>query len=61
VLRLWECHGGRGEVTVRWNLPVATAHRVDLLDRPMEGDCRHDGAVTKVRVRPWEIVTIRVD
>ncbi len=61
VLRLWECHGGRGEVAVRWNLPAATAQRVDLLDRPMEGDCRHDGTVTKVRVRPWEIVTIRVD
>jgi len=61
LLRLWECHGGRGEVVVRWNMPAASARRVDLLDRPLQGDCQHEGGVTRLRVRPWELVTIRVD
>jgi alpha-mannosidase len=61
VLRLWECHGGRGEITIRWKLPAAVVERVDLLERPTaDASCRHEAGVTTIKVRPWEIVTLLV-
>jgi alpha-mannosidase len=60
VLRFWECHGGRGEATITWNVPASSVERVDLLERPMAGDLRHEGGVTKLKLRPWEIVSLRV-
>jgi alpha-mannosidase len=60
VLRLWECHGGRGEVVIRWNIPAASASRVDLLERETAGDIDHEEGVTRIMLRPWEIVSVRV-
>jgi hypothetical protein len=41
-------------------VPASRVERVDLLERPMAGDLRHEGGVTKLKLRPWEIVSLRV-
>lgn len=61
ILRLWECHGGRGEISIHWNIPADSVQRVDLLERPtVAQECVHDARVTTLKVRPWEIITLLV-
>src|SRR5579875_3259745 len=63
VLRLYEAHGRRGPVSIRLGLPVASAHRTDLLER--EGDevaVARDGEASTIdlALRPFELVTLKL-
>ena len=61
IVRLVETHGGRGSVTLAWNLPAGTVEPVDLLERSTTLDgFAHDAARrrTTVAVRPFQIVTL---
>jgi alpha-mannosidase len=61
ILRLVETHGGRGHVTVAWNLPVVGVQCVDLLERPSSNaEITHDSPSrrTTVPLRPFQIVTL---
>jgi alpha-mannosidase len=60
VVRLCEVAGARGPVTVTLAVPVASATRTDLLERPLP-----DGAVAvgagsaTLSLRPHELATLR--
>jgi alpha-mannosidase len=64
ILRLVETHGGRGQATITWNLPVKRVEAVNLLEHPLalEGFA-HD--VTERRstlaLRPFQIVTLMAE
>jgi hypothetical protein len=45
-LRLLECDGAPGEVRMRWNVPVA------------DPSFRHEGAVTRVQIRPQQLLVL---
>src|ERR671912_712918 len=60
ILRLYEPHGARGECTLRFGLPVERVERVNLLEEA-EGPVEvHKGAV-RLRVQPFEVVTLSVE
>src|ERR687894_690102 len=60
ILRLYEPHGARGECTLRFGRPVESVERVNLLEEA-EGPVEvHKGAV-RLRVQPFEVVTLRVE
>jgi alpha-mannosidase len=61
ILRLVETHGGRGRLSIHWNLPVGEVEGVDLLERPAStAEVTHDPAArrTVVSLRPFQIVTL---
>ena len=60
ILRLYEPHGARGECTLRFGRPVERVERVNLLEEA-EGPVEVHGGVVRLRVRPFEVVTLRVD
>ncbi|MET7638010.1 glycoside hydrolase family 38 C-terminal domain-containing protein [Streptomyces sp. NPDC005438] len=62
VLRLYECRGGRASATLTPNFPVASARVTDLLERPVEegGDVALDEGQLTVRLRPFQILTLRL-
>jgi len=57
VVRLYESQGIPGGATVRTSFAAAAFHRTDLLERPT-GTGDDDGPL--VRLRPFQIVTIRI-
>ena len=60
ILRLYEPHGARGECTLRFARPIERVERVNLLEEA-EGPVEvHQGAV-RLRVRPFEVVTLSVE
>lgn len=62
VVRLCEVSGSRGPVTVTLAVPLASAVRTDLLERPLPDAAPvdvADGAVT-LSLRPHELVTLRL-
>jgi alpha-mannosidase len=60
ILRLYEPHGARGECTLRFGRPVERVERVNLLEEG-EGPVEvHQGAV-RLKVRPFEVVTLNVE
>ena len=63
ILRLVETRGARGDVQVFWNIDARKVTAVDLLERPItrEGLSHAAGAVTLLRMKPFEIVTLRVE
>ena len=63
ILRLVETRGARGEVKVLWNAGARRVSPADLLERPLaREDLVHDAdAATILRMRPFEIVTLRVE
>ena len=63
ILRLVETRGARGDVQVFWNINARKVTAVDLLERPitLEGLSHAAGAVTLLRMKPFEIVTLRVE
>jgi alpha-mannosidase len=60
ILRLYEPHGARGECTLRFSRPVEGAERVNLLEEAEEPVEVQGGAVS-LRMRPFEVVTLRVE
>lgn len=64
ILRLFECHGGPGVCTIRWSSPVRSVNVVDLLERESEhaiGSCEHRGNVSTIPLKPFQIVTLRIE
>ncbi len=68
ILRLHECHGTHGPCRIHWHMPVRDVVLTDLLERTEpEGGVRvttaitHAGSTTTLDLRPFEIVTLRVD
>src|SRR5215207_10192473 len=60
ILRLYEPHGARGECTLRFGRPVERVERVNLLEEG-EGPVEvHQGAV-RLKMRPFEVVTLNVE
>ncbi len=60
ILRLYEPHGARGESTLRFARRVERVERANLLEES-EGPVEvHQGAV-RLRVRPFEVVTLNVE
>ena len=60
ILRLYEPHGARGECTLRFARGVERVERANLLEET-EGPVEvHQGAV-RLRVRPFEVVTLNVE
>ena len=64
ILRLVEIHGGRGHVTIAWNLPVKRVEAVNLLEHPLalEGFA-HDATERRLTLalRPFQIVTLMAE
>jgi alpha-mannosidase len=60
ILRLYEPHGARGNATLRFAFGVARAERVNLLEEP-EGTAELEGGEILLDVRPFEVVTLRVE
>jgi alpha-mannosidase len=61
VVRLVETHGGCGQATITWNLPVRAVEVVNLLERPLAADgFVHDAAQRRstLALRPFQIVTL---
>jgi len=63
ILRLVETRGARGDVQVFWNVDARKVTPVDLLERPLarEGLAHAAGSATLLRMKPFEIVTLRVE
>ncbi|MFM7134438.1 MAG: alpha-mannosidase, partial [Planctomycetota bacterium] len=63
ILRIVETRGARGDVQVFWNVPATKVSATDLLERPLaRPDLVHaKGAATLLRMKPFEIVTLRVE
>ena len=63
ILRLVETRGARGDVQVFWNTEARKVSAADLLERPVarEGLAHAAGAATLLRMKPFEIVTLRVE
>jgi alpha-mannosidase len=59
ILRLYEPHGARGECTLRFARPVDRVERVNLLEEA-EGPVEVCGGAVRLRVRPFEVVTLHV-
>ncbi|MFM1803986.1 MAG: hypothetical protein RL136_865 [Planctomycetota bacterium] len=63
ILRLVETRGARGDVQVFWNIDASKVSSVDLLERRSahEGLVHAKGAATLLRMKPFEVVTLRVE
>jgi len=63
ILRLVETRGARGDVQVFWNVDARKVTSVDALERPLSREelAHSKGAATLLRMKPFEIVTLRVE
>jgi len=59
VLRLYECHGGRGGFRVESPLPVSTVIICNLLERGIASFTWNNGGVY-LQASPFEIITIKL-
>jgi alpha-mannosidase len=59
ILRLYEPHGARGPATLRFASGIERAERVDLLEEH-EGTVEARGDEVLLDVRPFEVLTLRV-
>ncbi|MGW3144739.1 alpha-mannosidase [Streptomyces sp. NPDC001177] len=62
VVRLHEAHGGRARATLTAGFEVADVTATDLLERPWDEGAlpQRDGDRIVVRLRPFELVTLRL-
>lgn len=60
ILRLYEPHGARGEAILHFASGLKSAERVNLLEEP-EGAVKTSGDQVRLEVRPFEVVTLRVE
>ena len=66
ILRLHEFRGRGGEATIHLPFPVAAVTRVNLLERgpasrPGGEPLLVEGGAVRLRMRPWEIATLRIE
>ncbi|WP_435209193.1 alpha-mannosidase [Streptomyces sp. bgisy034] len=60
VVRLHEAHGGRTRATLTADFEVADVAATDLLERPLPEPPSREGACVALRLRPFELVTLRL-
>ncbi|WP_435833353.1 glycosyl hydrolase-related protein [Streptomyces bungoensis] len=62
VVRFHEAHGGRARATLTAGFRVADVTVTDLLERPLDGrePPVRDGDRLTVRLRPFELTTLRL-
>ncbi|MGC9539017.1 alpha-mannosidase [Streptomyces sp. UG1] len=60
VVRLHEAHGGRVGATLTADFEVADVAATDLLERPLPESPEYDGRRVALRLRPFELVTLRL-
>jgi alpha-mannosidase len=63
ILRMYEPHGRRGQVAIRFGIPKTSVERVNLLEEQVEGEPVEltDGGSTLIfQVCPFEIITLRI-
>ncbi len=63
ILRIYEPHGARGTALLQFGEDVKRAERVNLLEEPVtgaDGSLRVDGSTIELRLRPFEVATLRV-
>jgi alpha-mannosidase len=60
IIRLWEYRGRGGDVSVRLPAGVKDVAKVNMLERQAEPLTMRNGRVS-LRVRPWEIATLRAE
>jgi alpha-mannosidase len=60
ILRLYEPHGARGPAALRFASGVERAEKVNLLEEP-EGTVEVRGDEVLLEVRPFEVLTLRVE
>ena len=60
VVRLHEAHGGRARATLTADFEVADVSATDLLERPLPEPPSREGARVALRLRPFELVTLRL-
>jgi alpha-mannosidase len=59
IVRLYEPHGGRGSARLSTRLPFASAHFVDLLERPIGLASVVDGTV-EVPFLPFQVISLKL-
>ena len=58
-VRLYEAGGSHRTVRLTFGLPGASRiRRVDLMERPVDGEVRSDGEAVVLDLHPFEIVTL---
>ncbi|MER6266875.1 glycoside hydrolase family 38 C-terminal domain-containing protein [Streptomyces sp900105755] len=60
VVRFHEAHGGRARATLTAGFEVADVTVTDLLERPLPDAPEHVGNSVRLRLRPFELVTLRL-
>ncbi|MGV9645545.1 alpha-mannosidase [Streptomyces sp. NPDC003514] len=60
VVRLHEAHGGRVRATLTAGFEVSDVTATDLLERPLPETPEHTGREVALRLRPFELVTLRL-
>jgi alpha-mannosidase len=60
ILRLYEPPGARGECTLRFGRPIERVERVNFLEEAA-GPVELQGGAVSLGVRPFEVVTLRMD
>src|SRR5829696_8906082 len=60
ILRLYEPHGARGECTIHLARPPESVQRTNLLEEP-EGTVEVQDSSVRLAVRPFEVVTLRIE
>ncbi len=61
IVRAYEALGGRAHAHLTPSFAHTTATRTDLLERPLpDGDTTSDNGVISLRLRPFEIATLRL-
>jgi alpha-mannosidase len=60
ILRLYEPHGARGECTLRFAEAPGSVQRTNLLEEP-EGMVEVRDGTVRLAVRPFEVVTLRIE
>jgi len=59
IVRLYDAHGTRGEATLTFARPIASAQETNMLEEPL-GLATFDGRALRLAVRPYGIATFRV-
>jgi len=59
IVRLYECHGARGEANLTWRLPLKSAVRCGLLEDEQEPLDVTDGVI-RLAYEPFKILTLKL-
>src|SRR5690606_5045713 len=63
IVRLFEPHGARGPVSLRFARPMSNVEAVNLLEEPDPdaiADLAHDGRDVTFSVRPYQVLSLRL-